>query len=59
LALFGGDTLAGFAWVMVVGIVISAGSSVFIAAPIVLYSGRNRLRRGDGEAPAGAKPAKP
>jgi preprotein translocase SecF subunit len=59
LALFGGDTLSGFAWVMVVGIVISAGSSVFIAAPIVLYSGRNRLRRGDGEAPAGAKPAKP
>ncbi len=58
LALFGGDTLAGFAWVMVVGIVISAGSSVFIAAPIVLYSGRNRLRRGDDEAAApGAKPA--
>jgi hypothetical protein len=49
LALFGGDTLAGFAWVMVVGIVISAGSSVFIAAPIVLFTGRTRLRRGDGE----------
>jgi SecD/SecF fusion protein len=47
LALFGGDTLSGFAWVMVAGIVISAGSSVFIAAPIVLYSGRTRLRRGD------------
>jgi SecD/SecF fusion protein len=55
LALFGGDTLAGFAWVMVVGIVISAGSSVFIAAPIVLFTGRNRLRRGEVEAPAGAK----
>lgn len=60
LALFGGDTLSGFAWVMVVGIVISAGSSVFIAAPIVLYTGRNRLRRGDeAAAPAGAKAAKP
>jgi preprotein translocase SecF subunit len=47
LAIFGGDTLSGFAWVMVAGIVISAGSSVFIAAPIVLYSGRTRLRRGD------------
>jgi preprotein translocase SecF subunit len=58
LALFGGDTLAGFAWVMVVGIVISAGSSVFIAAPIVLFTGRTRLRRGEAEAPAGAKPAK-
>jgi preprotein translocase subunit SecF len=43
---------------MVVGIVISAGSSVFIAAPIVLFTGRTRLRRGD-DAPAGAKPAKP
>jgi SecD/SecF fusion protein len=42
LALFGGDTLAGFAWVMVAGIVISAASSVFIAAPIVLYAGKDR-----------------
>jgi SecD/SecF fusion protein len=42
LALFGGDTLSGFAWVMVAGIVISAASSVFIAAPIVLYSGKDR-----------------
>jgi len=51
LALFGGDTLSGFAWVMVVGIVISAGSSVFIAAPIVLFTGRNRLRMPDTSAP--------
>ena len=50
LALFGGDTLSGFAWVMVVGIVISAGSSVFIAAPIVLFTGRNRLRMPDAAA---------
>ncbi|MBR0659601.1 protein translocase subunit SecD [Neoroseomonas oryzicola] len=58
LALFGGDTLSGFAWVMLAGIIISAGSSVFIAAPIVLYSGRNRLRRSEetAVAPAG-KPA--
>jgi SecD/SecF fusion protein len=49
LALFGGDTLAGFAWVMLFGIFISASSSVFIAAPIVLFSGRNRLRRGEPE----------
>lgn len=45
LAFFGGDALSGFAWVMLFGIFISASSSVFIAAPIVLYSGRNRLRR--------------
>jgi preprotein translocase SecF subunit len=49
LALFGGDTLSGFAWVMVFGIVISTSSSVFIAAPIVLYTGRTRLRRGEPE----------
>ncbi len=59
LALFGGDTLSGFAWVMVVGIVISAGSSVFIAAPIVLFTGRNRMRRdGDGTGAVAHKPAK-
>jgi preprotein translocase SecF subunit len=45
LAFFGGDALSGFAWVMLFGIFISASSSVFIAAPIVLYSGRTRLRR--------------
>lgn len=51
LALFGGDTLSGFAWVMVVGIFISAASSVFIAAPIVLFTGRNRLRMPDAAPP--------
>ncbi|RVT95317.1 protein translocase subunit SecD [Rhodovarius crocodyli] len=62
LALFGGDALAGFAWVMVFGIVVSASSSVFIAAPIVLYSGRNRLRRperADAKAGASTPPATP
>ena len=47
LALFGGDTLSGFAWVMIIGIIISASSSVFIAAPIVLYTGEGRMRRGE------------
>jgi preprotein translocase SecF subunit len=46
LALFGGETLAGFAWAMLFGIVISASSSIFIAAPILLFLGENRLRRG-------------
>jgi preprotein translocase subunit SecF len=48
LALFGGATLSGFAWVMAFGVVISTSSSIFISAPIVLYTGRQRLR------PAGA-----
>ncbi len=59
LALFGGDTLSGFAWVMVAGIVISAASSVFIAAPIVLYSGKDRAppppAPADGASPAPRK----
>jgi preprotein translocase SecF subunit len=53
LALFGGDTLAGFAWTMVFGIVASTSSSIFIAAPMLLFLGENRLRRGT-EAPSPA-----
>ncbi|WP_149537950.1 protein translocase subunit SecD [Siccirubricoccus phaeus] len=59
LAIFGGDTLAGFAWVMLFGIVVSASSSVFIAAPIVLYSGEGRLRRGEVGQAAGGKVGAP
>ena len=56
LALFGGETLSGFAWLMIAGIVIGTSSSTFIAAPIVLFTGRTRLRK--DEAPPAAKPAK-
>ncbi|MBE7210338.1 MAG: protein translocase subunit SecF [Gluconacetobacter diazotrophicus] len=45
LALFGGHTLSGFAWVMLFGIVVGTSSSIFIAAPILLLLGENRLRR--------------
>jgi preprotein translocase subunit SecD/preprotein translocase subunit SecF len=53
LALFGGATLSGFAWVMLFGIVVGTSSSIFIAAPILLFLGENRLRRGPAT-PAGA-----
>jgi preprotein translocase subunit SecD/preprotein translocase subunit SecF len=56
LALFGGSTLSGFAWVMLFGIVVGTSSSIFIAAPILLFLGEHRLRR-DSAAPAVAKPA--
>jgi len=58
LALFGGATLSGFAWVMLFGIVVGTSSSIFIAAPILLFLGEHRLRR-DAQAPgkAAAKPA--
>ena len=55
LALFGGATLAGFAWVMLFGIVVGTTSSIFIAAPILLFLGENRLRR--DAAPMAAKAA--
>jgi SecD/SecF fusion protein len=57
LALFGGDALSGFAWTMLFGIVISASSSVFIAAPIVLFTGAKSLRRGTEPAQAAGAPA--
>ena len=57
LALFGGATLSGFAWVMLFGIFVGTSSSIFIAAPILLFLGENRLRR-DSAAPT-ASPAKP
>jgi len=46
LALFGGSALAGFAWIMLFGIVVGTTSSIFIAAPILLFLGEHRLRRG-------------
>ena len=55
LALFGGTTLSGFAWVMLFGIVVGTSSSIFIAAPILLFLGEHRLRR---EAQAPVKVAK-
>ncbi len=50
LALFGGASIAHFAWMMLFGIVIGTSSSIFIAAPILLFLGENRLRR-DAAAP--------
>jgi len=50
LALFGGEALQDFAWVLLFGVVLATSSSIFIAAPILLFLGENRLRR-DPEAP--------
>jgi preprotein translocase SecF subunit len=54
LAVFGGESISGFALVMLFGIVIGTSSSIFIAAPILLLLGENRLRR-DAAAPVPAK----
>jgi len=45
LALFGGQSISGFAWVMLFGIIVGTSSSIFIAAPILLFLGEHRLRR--------------
>ena len=55
LALFGGDALSGFAWLMVAGIVIGTSSSTFIAAPIVLFTGGRSLRKAEAPQVAGAR----
>ena len=58
LALFGGESISGFAWVMLFGIVVGTSSSIFIAAPILLFLGEHRLRR-EAAAPAGKPPDTP
>jgi len=45
LALFGGEALQEFALVLLFGVVLATSSSIFIAAPILLYLGEHRLRR--------------
>ncbi|QEO18441.1 protein translocase subunit SecF [Acetobacter vaccinii] len=54
LALWGGSTLSGFAWTMLFGIVVGTSSSIFIAAPLLLFMGEGRLKR-DAKAPAASK----
>jgi preprotein translocase subunit SecD/preprotein translocase subunit SecF len=57
LAIFGGESISGFAWVMLFGIVVGTSSSIFIAAPILLFLGEGRLRR-DSAAPTPPRPEK-
>ncbi len=61
LFLFGGQVLNGFAFALVVGILIGTYSSVFVASPILIalqgvLEGRKRSRV-TATAPAGKKPA--
>ncbi|GAB0119308.1 protein translocase subunit SecF [Acidisoma sp. 7E03] len=52
LAIFGGSSIQDFAIAMLFGIVVGTSSSVFIAAPILLFLGEKRLRQD-------TRPAKP
>jgi SecD/SecF fusion protein len=53
LALLGGQALLPFACVMLFGIVLSTTSSIWIAAPILLFLGENKLRRNTVSVPGG------
>jgi preprotein translocase subunit SecF len=58
LALFGGEALEEFAITMLFGIVLATSSSIFIAAPILLFLGEDKLRRGPvGGAAAPGQPS--
>jgi preprotein translocase subunit SecF len=45
LALIGGEVMRGFALAIIFGFIIGTSSSIFIASPILLFLGGNRLRR--------------
>jgi preprotein translocase subunit SecF len=55
LYLFGGEVLRGFAFTMVVGIIVGTYSTMFIASPIVVWW--DNLRRGRAQKPPAARAA--
>jgi preprotein translocase subunit SecF len=58
LAVVGGEAVRDFAITLLFGIVMATSSSIFIAAPILLFLGEKRLRPGVGTAAPPAAPAK-
>jgi preprotein translocase subunit SecF len=57
LALFAGEALRDFAIVLLIGIVVGTSSSIFIAAPILLFLGQKALRPGAPARVAASEPA--
>jgi preprotein translocase subunit SecF len=56
LFLFGGEVLQGFSTAMIWGIVAGTYSTIFVAAPMLVYMGLRRDRVA-GEKPAETEPA--
>ena len=62
LCLFGGETLRGFSFLLLFGIIIGSYSTIFIASPVVLYAHAWVARRGaarSGTAAAAGPAARP
>jgi preprotein translocase subunit SecF len=57
LAFMGGESVQGFAIVIIFGIIVGTSSSIFIASPILLFLGEKRLRRGPPEESRRSSPA--
>ena len=45
LVMFGGNVIASFSWAMLFGVIVGTYSSIFIAAPVLIYLG---LKTGEG-----------
>ncbi len=56
LAIFGGAVISGFTLAMIWGVVVGTYSSVFVAAPLLMYFGVRREMSGDS-APGAGDPA--
>lgn len=55
LYIFGGEVLRGFIYALIFGIAVGTYSSVFVAAPVLMFM---NIRRGDGETVPAAEPEK-
>jgi preprotein translocase SecF subunit len=49
LYVFGGDVIHGFATAMLVGVIVGTYSSIFVAAPLLIYLGVNSTNALAGE----------
>jgi preprotein translocase subunit SecF len=49
LFLFGGEVIHGFAFALVVGVIIGTYSSIFIASPVVVYFYQRMAQTGAGQ----------
>jgi preprotein translocase SecF subunit len=59
MAVAGGSAVQDFGITMIFGVIVGTSSSIFIAAPILLFLGEGRLRRGTEAAAPKASAAKP